>query len=643
MAKKKKQNPLSAEPKKQTAPADAIAESASAEIEETADAVVEEIGDAAEKAEETLAEAAEQLTDTAEDITDEIEEEAEDIADELEDAADETEEAAEAVTDDDGDDDSDSDGKKAKTDAPKKAPKRERTPEEEKERALNKVKRRKKLKYGTLATVITAVVLASVVIGNVIINVLDSRYNWNIDLTSSGLYEIDAQTVDYLNRIGTDIQIAVMADEQNFENDPKLKVVEETLNRFKAESNGHISVEYIDMTKHPEAVSRYSQGYDGDFSAYDTVVKCGDLVRVVGIDSMIKTEQTPNYMTMSYDSSYTFVGEQSLISAIMGVTDLNPIKVGIINKTSGQQIYYDYDSLAFNSMKTLLEKNNYVVTELDLATDSFTAADFDLVVLCAPYNDPSDAQIKKLTDYLYNNGQYNADMIYFGSFNQQSTPNLDAFLELWGLKFGSAVVMEGNSAASQVVTTVFGQISDVPVTAVSDNALNASVTASKLPVVVPFARPIEMLFTDPNNGRETQALLSTPSTAYLRPLDIPAEEFNEANAEKGSYTLAVIADNEVIVNNEAHTSRIAAFGTSWILDPNVTESKSYANADYFISVLNTMTGKEGVLTIAEKSLDTTSVSITTAQAKAIRTVTVIVLPLLVAVIGFVVYIRRKNL
>lgn len=654
MAKKKKQNPLSAEPKKQAAPADAIAESASAEIEETADAVVEEIGDAAEKAEETLAEAAEQLTDTAEDITDEIEEEAEDIADELEDAADETEEAAEAVTGDDDDDDSDSDGKKAKTDAPKKAPKRERTPEEEKERALNKVNRRKKLKYGTLATVITAVVLASVVIGNVIVNVLDNRYNWNIDLTSSGLYEIDAQTVSYLNKINSDIQIAVMSDEQNFDNDPKLKVVEETLNRFKAESNGHISVEYIDMTKHPEAVSRYSQGYDGDFSAYDTVVKCGDLVRVVGIDSMIKTDQTPNYMTMSYDYSYTFIGEQSLISAIMGVTDLNPIKVGIISKTAGQPIYYDYNSPAFQGVKTttidvdgmlqLFEKNNYIVTELDLASDSFTADEYDLVVLCAPYNDLSEAQIKKLSDYLYNNGQYNADLIYFGSFFQQETPNLDAFLELWGLKIGNAVVMESNTAAAQVVPSIiYQQISDVPVAAVSSNDLNSSVTASKLPVVVPFSRPITMLFTDPNNGRETQALLTTPNTSYLRPLDIPAEEFNEANAEKGSYALAVIADNEVIVDNSAHTSRIVAFGTPWILDPYIVESKSYANADYFISVMNQMTGKEGVLTIAEKSLDTTSVSITTAQAKAIRTVTVIVLPLLVAVIGFVVYIRRKNL
>ena len=614
MAKKNEQNPLEAQAKKQIQEGDSAIEAGSAEIIETADGVTEEVGDAAEKAQDALEQAAQTLAQTEQAASDEAESFAE------------KERRAENGSG-----------------STKKSGKRERTPEQEKERALAKVNRRKKLKYGTLATVITAVVLASVVIANVICNVLDKRYNWNIDLTSSGLYEIDAQTADYLHRIGQDIQIAVMSDEQNFENDPRLKVVDETLNRFKAESNGHISVEYINMTKHPEAVSQYSEGYDGDFSAYDTVVKCGDLVRVVSIDDMIHTEQTPNYMTMSYDYSYSFIGEQSLISAIMGVTDLNPVKVGIINKTAGQPIYFDYDSMAFENLKTLLSKNNYVVSELDLTNDSFTAEDYDLVVLCAPYNDPSDAQIQKLTDYLYNNGQYNADMVYFGSFNQQATPNLDAFLELWGLKLGSAVVMEGNASAAQVVTTVFGQLSDVPVMSVTDNALNGSVTASKLPVVMPFARPITMLFTDPNNGRETQALLSSASTAFLRPLNVKAEDFNEANAEKGSFALGVIADNEVIVDNTAHSSRIAAFGSSWIIDPNITESKSYANADYYISVMNTMTGKEAVLTIAEKSLDTTSVTITTAQAKTIRTVTVIILPLLVAVAGFVVYIRRKNL
>ena len=618
MAKKNRKNPLDAEAKKQLKKAEeAIAEAAEAELEETADAVTEDIGDSADRAAEALEEAAEAIASGAEPEP-------------------ETETETEYY---DADRDEESTGKKPK----KEKKQRTRTSAEEKERALNKVKRRKKLKYGTLATVITAVVLASVVLVNIICNVLDKRYNWNIDLTSSGLYEIDEQTVDYLHKLNKDIDIAVMASEDDFEQNSTLKVVEETLNRFKAEANGHIGIEYIDMTKHPEAVQQYSQGYDGDFASGDIVVRSGDLVRVIAFDDVIKTTQTPNYMTMSYDFSYSFIGEQSLVSAIMGVTDLNPIKVGVITKTAGQPIYYDYDSLAYNQLLTLLEKNNYIVTELDLASDAFTAADYDLVVLCSPFNDPSEAQIQKLTDYLYNGGQYNADMVYFSSFYQQSTPNLDAFLELWGMKIANAVVMEGNDSAAQVVGTALGQLNGVPAVSLTENDLNASAAGAKLPTVVPLSRPLELLFTDPNNGRETQALLNTAGTAYLRPLDVPADQFSENDAETGSFTLAAISENKVAVDNAFHSSRIAAFGTSWIVDPNITESKSYSNAAYFISVLNTLTGKEAVLTIAEKSLDTTSVTITAAQANAIRTVTVIIIPLLVAVIGLVVYVRRRNL
>ena len=52
--------------------------------------------------------------------------------------------------------------------------------------------------------------------------------------------------------------------------------------------------------------------------------------------------------------------------------------------------------------------------------------------------------------------------------------------------------------------------------------------------------------------------------------------------------VAAIATNSVIVNNAAHTSRILAFGSPMMFDPNITASKSYLNASYLVSVLNTM-------------------------------------------------------
>ncbi len=633
--KNKKQNPVeSAGAARQNAlnaakEAEAKANAAAEAAEEAADELTEDIGAAAAEAEELLEETAEALSEQAE-------ESAAEAADEIRAAEQALEDGAELPSEPENEPEKKAPEKKEKK-------KRELTAEEEAARELNKTKRRKKFKYGTLAAVVTAIVLACVVVVNVICHVLDERYHWNIDLTSSGKYELDPQTIDYLHQVSKDIQIGVMVDEDTLEKDARgFNIIVETLDRFEKESNGHINVEYINMTKRPEAVKQYSKDYDGDFSEGDTVLKCGDLTRVVMFTDMIKTEQTPNYETMTYDYSYTFIGEQSLISAIAGVTDLNQVKVAFISKTGGRPIYYDYDSPSFSTMKELMEKNNYSLTEVDIANDALSPADYDFAVLCAPFNDLTEAQVDKLEEFLKNGGQYDKSLVYFASFYQQDTEKLDAFLDLWGLKAESAVLMEGNEKTAQVAPTVLGNLRGTPVASLTDQELNKGVTESKLPVITPYARPLTLAFTTANNGRETHALLETAKTAFVRPLDVKTEEFNEDTAEKGSFAVAAVATNSVIVDNASHTSRILAFSSPMMLDPNITASKSYLNAGYFISVLNTMSGKESLITVSEKALSSSKITVTNSHVKWIFNIIVLFIPLLVAAIGVVVYIRRRN-
>ena len=226
----------------------------------------------------------------------------------------------------------------------KKKKKHSRTPEAEKERALKSVKRRKKFKYGSLAAIITIVFVAIVVAVNLICGMLDERYNWNIDLTSQGLYQIDDQTVDFLHKLNDDVKITVLANEAYFLEDSNLKVLSETLTRFKTESNGHISVEYVDANKNPEAISVFKQNYTGDLQSGDVVIAKDDLVRVIAMSNggyrtngptsyLFEQNVSIDYSTYQQTSTLSFVGEQSLISAIMGVTDLNPVKIGMIDTT----------------------------------------------------------------------------------------------------------------------------------------------------------------------------------------------------------------------------------------------------------------------------------------------------------------------
>ena len=558
----------------------------------------------------------------------------------------EEEQSAEQAAEESAEDSGKADSKKKK--------KRARTPEAEKERALKSVKRRKKFKYGTLAAVITVVFVAIVVAVNLICGMLDERFNWNIDLTSKGLYQIDDQTVDYLHKLKDDIKITVLANESYFLEDANLKVLSETLTRFKTESNGHISVEYVDANKNPEAISVYKKNYTGDLQSGDVVVSKGDLVRVIGMSNggyrtngpatyMFNQETSMDYQTYQQTSSLSFVGEQSLVSALMGVTDLNPVTVGMIDMTSGSPIYDQMDSYNFQAIKDLLEKNNYQVESVDMAVSELNDT-YDVLMLCSPTFDLTEAQISKLEDYLNNNNQYGRNLIYFGSpFQSKDTPNLDAFLAIWGLEFGDAFVSESDEASAQVAAIAVGAIGGIPVVmADPDTSLNANYQGSKLPIIAPYCKPIKRLY-EQNSGRNTHAMLSTSATSYLYPLSGESDEFDPSTAEKSSYDIAVLSDSTFTGGSDILKSQVIAFGSAWMLDIRIAQSAgSYDNANYFINVMNTLTGKEAAMTIAEKSLDTASITVSDAQIKAIRNVTVFIIPLVVAVIGIFVYIRRKN-
>lgn len=536
----------------------------------------------------------------------------------------------------------------------KKKKKSNRTPEEEKERALNSVKRRKKLKYGILSVVISVVFIAIVVAVNLICGILDERYNWNIDLTSEGLYEIEDQTVEFLQKLNDDIKITVLANEAFFFEDANLKVLSETLSRFKTESNGHITVEYIDANKNPEAISVYKQNYTGDLQSGDVVIAKGDLVRVIAMSNggyrtngpttyLFEQQSSFDPATYQQTSSLSFVGEQSLVSAIMGVTDLNPVKIGMIDMTNGMQIYDERDSYCFARIKELLDKNNYEVESVDIALSELSA-DYDVLMLCSPTNDLTEAQVQKITDFLNNDNKYGKNLMYFGSpFKSKSTANLNAFLELWGLKIGDAYISESDEVAAQVASIAVGTVGGIPVVKPNMEAeLNAKYQNSTLPIIAPLCCPIERMF-DQNSGRNTKALLTTSETSFLYPLDETASDFDPESAEKASYDVAVIADSTFTAGSDILKSQVTAFGSAWFLDYVVAASAgSYDNANYFINLLNTLTGKEAAMTIAEKSLNTTQITVSDSQSKAIRNVTVLIIPFAVAALGIVVYVRRKN-
>ena len=81
-------------------------------------------------------------------------------------------------------------------------------PKEKSVRALNRSRR---LRHGTMATVLSVCFVAAVVLVNVIVSILVERYPLTVDLTSNKVFELSQESIDYVSGLDKDINVYVLA------------------------------------------------------------------------------------------------------------------------------------------------------------------------------------------------------------------------------------------------------------------------------------------------------------------------------------------------------------------------------------------------------------------------------------------------
>ncbi len=553
--------------------------------------------------------------------------------------------------------------------------------EQQDAKLLKQRQRKKKMKYGSVAVAITLIVTAIVILLNVVVGLLVERYpNAKLDLTTSNLYEVSDETIDYIKNLDTTVEIAVSSEESTLEKDSYLKMVTEMLKKYQSYSS-EVEVTYFDTTKNPDILSKYQSKYSGTISSDNVIVCSGDRVRVFPLSDFFELDQ--DKLQYYYYGQATlaecitaFKGEQSLTNAIMNVTDANPQRVGFIAQSNGNSIYNPTNGNVYAAqvLSTLLDDNGYDVTQLDMVTDEISPADYDLLVLPAPVNDLTVDAIEKLETFLHNDGNLGKRLLYIADFTQGNTPNLDAFLRDWNIVADTSYVIDDNAATQQAVTLLVAgnQRMYAPIVNSVSSDYSSGLANTSLPIVAPVSRPI--LTRDANNGRVVTNLLTTADTSYCVPLNLDGnaekaeaawdsangvektteattEEtteatttttFDVANAERSSYSVMAFSQNQISKDNALLESDVMVIGSMGYFDVYVAQDTSYNNAEYFISALNTICGKSDNIVIAAKNMNLTSIDATASQMKMLTTVVIVVIPALMVVIGIVIWARRKS-
>lgn len=451
----------------------------------------------------------------------------------------------------------------------------------------------------------TAVMLAIVVIVNLAVGQIPVKYT-QFDLTDNQLYTITDDTKDFVAGLDQDVDIYLIVESGNEDED-----LQKVLGRYEALSD-HIKVHTKDPVVNPSFTKQYT---DSSLADNSLIVVCGERSKVISYNNIYESEI--NYSTYSYQPT-GFDAEGQLTSAIDYVTSDTLPKLYVLTGHNEASIP--------DSLSSQIAKENIDVEDLNLITSESVPEDADCIMINAPQKDISADEKDRLLSYMENGGH----VLLITDYMETDTPNLDAVLENYGLSVSDGIIIEGNSQyyypgyPSYLIPRI--QSSEAVGDMTSDD-----------PVLMPYAQNIE-ISDDVRSTVTVTSILKTSSKSYIKTgLKNMTTMEKESGDPEGPFTPGVA----VTESYDGKETKFMYLTSSALLNESMDQAVSGGNYELIINVLSWMIDKEESISIPAKSLSTTYLSVTAADAGFWGTF-VIAVPIILVIAGGVVWFRRRR-
>ena len=503
----------------------------------------------------------------------------------------------------------------------------------------------RQLKHGMMSTVLTIVFVAAVVLVNVIATVLFERYPLTLDLTKEKKFSISDESIDYVEKIDTEVMITIFSTEEDFTSlSDYTRQAVEVMKKYK-QYNDLIDYRFVEIDSNPDIVSEY--GID-TVSIYDIIVETNPtndvkrtrkvtLIDLLSFDDEFLTnlsnygmtidtlaDQYGDLQVLQYYGGYVTASraDQAFVSALMAVTDPNP--------TSAVFLTGRKEANSLDYLHTLLEANGYQVKDIDITKEEIPE-DTSLVIIAAPCVDYLPEEINKIDEYLENGGAMGKQMLYCASVLQPETPNLDEFLAEYGIEIGSGVVCEQSS-------DYYYQFPYYTIAVDIADKFLQDVSAGDPVLINAASRPIKLLF-DERGFNGTEAYVSSTGNAYV--MDMTTGD----QVSKGQQVYTAVASKVNFSSDDSADSysNIVVYGAVETLSDGYLSFSQFNNREYVLSLLNGVTNKTRTGIVIEPVVINGNVyDLTEKQSSVLQWTFILIVPVAVLIIGGVIWLRRKN-
>ena len=487
-----------------------------------------------------------------------------------------------------------------------------------------------KFRRGGISTAFTIGFLVVVILVNVIVGILGQRFpSMNLDLTKNNTNTLSEQAVKVVDSVKEPVDVYILATEDQVKNDQILADYGLQYSQVGAlaakmqERNSNIKVQYIDLVKNPTFANQYK---NDNLQQGDVLIKSSKRDRVLAYTDLFSVQTSQD--GSGAQETYSQV-DSALASGINSVVAEN-MPVVAFDTGHGEQI----DTTTY---KQLLSNNSFETKDFNILTEAVPDKT-QLIVLGCPTTDYTDAEISKLDAFL-SSTKIAGDRSLIITFHpsQKEMPKLSAFLQEWGIEVPQAVIVESDQSkmytndASYILSNVG-----------TDITLNDKTDYGYF--LTPQSNPINILFQSKGN-KVTYSLAKSNDTSYLednnsKPSDNPAKQ---------AYNTAVLSQDTVDAGSgkEPYKANVIALGSSVMFESQILAANTYGNGKYVVDLSKYATGTSDTATAVTSTPVQTNVSDITLSAQTSTLlgfgVFTVLIPLLIAIAGIVVFRKRRHL
>ena len=313
---------------------------------------------------------------------------------------------------------------------------------ESKRKSDKKMRNLRRLRYGSASIILTVVVIVAALLLNVIMDIVADRYPLSLDMSADKVFTLSDESVAIAKAVQNPVEIVIFVSEDTIANpttgasaglpefDTTMREFYNALRQYRTYSGDKVTFHFIDPDQEPAKFAAYEKY---GVTTADILFIAGERYKTCSIGDLYEIDDT-NYYTYGIYEFYSKV-EKVLGSNINNLQNDNDRIVQVL-------LGHSEDENTIAGLKSLYELNGYTFKNHTITSSAAFDEKAEVMLIAAPKQDYSDAEIKRIQEWMFNNGAYNRHLIVYVD-PYASCPKLYELLDVeYGIQVTDQLLLE---------------------------------------------------------------------------------------------------------------------------------------------------------------------------------------------------------